>query len=303
MSTFSSRCVLAIFTMAAFTAFQIFFLRNRATSIVVPGIVEQNNLQKKLPSALIIGVRKGGTRALLDGIALHPLVRIVRHETHFFDINYGKGIDWYAEQMPSVGENEVVIEKTPAYFTNLKTPARVFQMNPGMKIVLIVRHPTYRAISDYTQVFYNKLELNKALPNLEKEAFTFWNGTQVLDDTYKPIRNSLYDIHISNWLKFFPLENFLILNGDVFRGNPYSELQKLESFLGLEHQIDHSQLVFDKRKKFFCFKKTTRIRCLGESKGRKHRPVSQQVFQNISQLLAPHNERFFSLINRTFLWD
>lgn len=62
----------------------------------------------RLPTALIIGVRKGGTRALLDAAALHPKVRIVRRETHFFDSNYSLGFDWYKDQMPDVeSEDEV----------------------------------------------------------------------------------------------------------------------------------------------------------------------------------------------------
>uniref|UniRef100_A0A914NP18 Sulfotransferase domain-containing protein n=1 Tax=Meloidogyne incognita TaxID=6306 RepID=A0A914NP18_MELIC len=51
---------------------------------------------------LIIGVRKGGTRALLDALALHPKIKIARHEVHFFDKekNFRRGLDWYSKQMP-----------------------------------------------------------------------------------------------------------------------------------------------------------------------------------------------------------
>ena len=99
---------------------------------------------------------------------------------------------------------------------------------------------------------------------------------------YKPMTNSLYDVHISKWLKYFKIENFLFVNGDVFRANPLHEvsfpligldtidlfqLRRVEEFLGLERSITPSQLVFDYNKGFFCFRKTTRIRCLGQSKG------------------------------------
>lgn len=55
---------------------------------------------RRLPSVLIIGVRKGGTRALLDAMALHPNIRVVRKEAHFFDLNYSRGIEWYRSIMP-----------------------------------------------------------------------------------------------------------------------------------------------------------------------------------------------------------
>ena len=50
---------------------------------------------KKLPQALVIGVKKGGTRALLSFISVHPDVRAPGPEVHFFDRNYEKGLEWY----------------------------------------------------------------------------------------------------------------------------------------------------------------------------------------------------------------
>lgn len=50
---------------------------------------------RKLPDALIIGVKKGGTRALLEFIRLHPDVRAAGSEVHFFDRFYRKGFTWY----------------------------------------------------------------------------------------------------------------------------------------------------------------------------------------------------------------
>lgn len=51
--------------------------------------------EKKLPQAIIIGVKKGGTRALLEALRVHPDVRAVGNEPHFFDRNYERGLDWY----------------------------------------------------------------------------------------------------------------------------------------------------------------------------------------------------------------
>jgi len=40
---------------------------------------------------------------------------------------------------------KVIIEKTPAYFTaNPQVPQRVFQFNPKIKFILIVRSPVTR---------------------------------------------------------------------------------------------------------------------------------------------------------------
>lgn len=50
---------------------------------------------RQLPSALIIGVKKGGTRALLEFMRLHPDIRAAGSEVHFFDHHYSKGFHWY----------------------------------------------------------------------------------------------------------------------------------------------------------------------------------------------------------------
>lgn len=50
---------------------------------------------RRLPQALIIGVKKGGTRALLEFLRLHPDVRAAGSEPHFFDRYYDRGLDWY----------------------------------------------------------------------------------------------------------------------------------------------------------------------------------------------------------------
>lgn len=51
--------------------------------------------QQQLPQAIIIGVKKGGTRALLEFLRIHPDVRAVGAEPHFFDRCYEKGLRWY----------------------------------------------------------------------------------------------------------------------------------------------------------------------------------------------------------------
>jgi hypothetical protein len=48
----------------------------------------------------VIGVRKGGTRALIDMLSLNSRVKSAKTEVHFFDNgeNYRKGYGWYREQ-------------------------------------------------------------------------------------------------------------------------------------------------------------------------------------------------------------
>ncbi|GFS15229.1 heparan sulfate glucosamine 3-O-sulfotransferase 2 [Elysia marginata] len=51
--------------------------------------------KKRVPTALIIGVKKAGTRALLEFLRAHPKIESPGPEPHFFDRNYHRGVQWY----------------------------------------------------------------------------------------------------------------------------------------------------------------------------------------------------------------
>jgi len=58
---------------------------------------------RRLPQCIIPGVMKGGTRALLEFLNVHPDVRALDHEIGYFSSNvlYRKGIEWYRKNMPT----------------------------------------------------------------------------------------------------------------------------------------------------------------------------------------------------------
>lgn len=56
---------------------------------------KNESFTRRLPHAIIIGVKKGGTRALLQFLRAHPDVQAAGPEPHFFDKNYDKGFTWY----------------------------------------------------------------------------------------------------------------------------------------------------------------------------------------------------------------
>lgn len=57
---------------------------------------------KRLPQAIIIGVKKGGTRALLEFLRIHPDARAFGAEPHFFDRFYERGLEWYRYKSTSL---------------------------------------------------------------------------------------------------------------------------------------------------------------------------------------------------------
>lgn len=261
---------------------------------------------QKLANCIIIGARKCGTRALLEFLNLHPDIRTARQETHYFDQDqiYDKGVEWYRNQMPYSGSGRtVIIEKTPGYFVSAKAVDRIFNYNSSVKLILILRNPVTRLISDYTQVHFTKLSKGKTHESFEKVVFDSDRGGGFVRACYKPVRNSLYAKHVGRWLEKFPLDNLHIVDGDLFIKNPLYELRRLESYLGLSHKITHQHIYFNETKGFYCYRHPKEgAKCLGETKGRRHVNVSSSVIDKLRTFFQPHNEKLFSLINRTFEW-
>lgn len=71
--------------------------RSAGDGVVVDGTIKEKEWRgaRRLPHALIIGVKKGGTRALLEFLRLHPDIRALGAEPHFFDRHYARGLTWY----------------------------------------------------------------------------------------------------------------------------------------------------------------------------------------------------------------
>uniref|UniRef100_A0A8B9SMI4 Sulfotransferase n=1 Tax=Anas platyrhynchos TaxID=8839 RepID=A0A8B9SMI4_ANAPL len=238
--------------------------------------------------------------ALLEMLSLHPDIAAAESEVHFFDWedHYRNGLQWYVNQMPFSYPHQITVEKTPAYFTSPKVPERVYNMNQSMRLLLILRDPSERVLSDYTQVFYNHMQKHKPYPSIEQ--FLIKDGELNVD--YKAINRSLYYIHMQNWLKYFPLDHIHIVDGDKLIKDPFPEIEKVERFLKLSPQINASNFYFNKTKGFYCLRDSGRERCLHESKGRAHPQVDTWLLEKLHEYFHEPNKKFFELVDRTFDW-
>lgn len=259
-----------------------------------------NGTSQRLPQIIIIGVRKGGTRALIEMLSLHSSVAAAQNEVHFFDweSHYQRGVPWYLSQMPYAYPEQLIVEKTPAYFTSSRVPKRIFELNPDTKLLLILRDPTERVLSDYTQVFYNRLQKHKRYQPIEYVLVK--DGDINLG--YKALNRSLYYVHMQNWLHYFPLDSIHVVDGEELIRDPLPEMKKVERFLKLEPQINAANFYFNKTKGFYCLRDHGKERCLHDSKGRAHPHVAPAILQKLYKFFHEPNKKFFQMVGRTFNW-
>ncbi|XP_015211384.2 heparan sulfate glucosamine 3-O-sulfotransferase 3A1 [Lepisosteus oculatus] len=256
---------------------------------------------KKLPQAIIIGVKKGGTRALLEFLRVHPDIRAVGAEPHFFDRNFDNGLGWYRDLMPKTLEGQITMEKTPSYFVTREAPARICAMSRDTKLIVVVRDPVTRAISDYTQTLSKKPDI----PTFE--SLTFKNRTTGLIDTsWSAIQIGIYAKHLENWLQYFPMGQILFVSGERLISDPAGELGRVQDFLGLKRIITDKHFYFNQTKGFPCLKKaegSSKPHCLGKTKGRTHPNIDPEVVQRLRDFYRPFNMKFYQMTGHIFGWE
>ncbi|XP_064179102.1 heparan sulfate (glucosamine) 3-O-sulfotransferase 3-like [Anguilla rostrata] len=255
---------------------------------------------RRLPQALIIGVKKGGTRALLEFLRLHPDIRALGSEPHFFDRHYSRGLNWYRSIMPKALDGQIVMEKTPRYFVTAETPARIHAMSKEIKLIVVVRDPITRAISDYTQII-------SKTPNIPSfENLTFKNRTTgQINSLWSPIWIGMYAQHLERWLTYFPLSQIHFVHGERLISDPAGELGRVQDFLGLQRIITDKHFYFNKTKGFPCLKKpegSSKPHCLGKTKGRTHPKIDPEVIRRLRDFYHPHNQKFYQMAGQDFGW-
>ncbi|XP_008576647.1 PREDICTED: LOW QUALITY PROTEIN: heparan sulfate glucosamine 3-O-sulfotransferase 3A1, partial [Galeopterus variegatus] len=240
---------------------------------------------KQLPQAIIIGVKKGGTRALLEFLRVHPDVRAVGAEPHFFDRSYDKGLAWYRDLMPRTLDGHRITSYNVCY----------------TKLLFLLGDPVTRAISDYTQTLSKRPDI----PSFE--SLTFRNRSAgVIDTSWSALQIGLYARHLEHWLRHFPLRQMLFVSGERLIRDPAGELGRVQDFLGLKRIITDKHFYFNKTKGFPCLKKAEgsgKPHCLGKTKGRTHPDIDGEVLRRLRDFYRPFNRKFYQMTGHDFGWD
>ncbi|KAI6076646.1 Heparan sulfate glucosamine 3-O-sulfotransferase 2 [Aix galericulata] len=203
--------------------------------------------------------------------------------------------------MPRTLDSQITVEKTPSYFVTKEAPRRIFNMSRDTKLIVVVRNPVTRAISDYTQTLSKKPDI----PTFE--GLSFRNRSLGLVDTsWNAIRIGMYAMHLESWLQYFPLSQIHFVSGEKLITDPAGEMGKVQDFLGIKRVITDKHFYFNKTKGFPCLKKTessSSPRCLGKSKGRTHVQIDPEVIEQLRDFYRPYNIKFYETVGQDFRWE
>ena len=175
-------------------------------------------------------------------------------------------------------------------------------MSKSVKLIAIVRDPTRRAISDYTQ------SLGRKPDNPPFEEMAIKDNGEV-DEDWSKIAFGRYAEHLALWLKYFPISQIHFVSGEELIKRPAKEIKLVERFLNIKPFIAENNFYFNESKGFPCFVgkisnsgSVSKGHCMGETKGRKHPAVHEEVLKRLQEYFHPLNEKFYSMVQRNFHW-
>jgi hypothetical protein len=96
----------------------------------------------KLPTFVDIGPGRSGSTWLHEVLASHPQVGMSSvKETEFFNLEYERGIEWYARFFAHVTDAVAVGEISNNYYVDSGVAGRIQEHLPGVKLVIHLRDP------------------------------------------------------------------------------------------------------------------------------------------------------------------
>lgn len=201
--------------------------------------------------------------------------------------------------MPKTYGSQITVEKTPGYFVTRETPKRIFDMDPAIKLILVVRDPVTRAISDYCQA------LSKHTMKPFEQMALLDERLGLVNTSWGAIKVGVYAKHMEHWLQVFPLDQIHLVDGQKLIEEPAREVAKVETFLGLPKFINDSHFYLRGFKGTFpCLNRDGKPHCLDEkTKGRDHPVVKDSVLQRLRDFYRPFNTKFYQMVGRNFEWS
>jgi hypothetical protein len=213
-----------------------------------------------LPDYLIVGAPRSGTTSVHGWLGNHPMVAATEKEILFFNAQWGRGVDWYRSRFPAAAERErfsqdhgrpfLTGDATASYLLHPWTPERAASVVPGAKVIVCLRDPVDRALSQFhagRRRGYEPLEtFEEALAaepgRLEPEA------VRVQDDpgyfsrpfhVWSYATGGRYAEQLERWLAHFPREAFLFASfeRDIV-ADPETGLRRIQAHLGLDPQSE-----------------------------------------------------------------
>lgn len=254
---------------------------------------------RALPDFLIIGAQKCGTTFLYQLLMQHPRVKpAFVKEVHYFDLNFGKGTNWYRSHFPLQLRNTrtyITGEASPYYLFHPHAARRASMVVPDAKLIILLRNPVDRAYSHYqhqvkrvtgeareTLTFEEAIEAEeKILPAEERKMLQDESYKSSSHRTRSYISRGRYMDQLLVWSSFFPRKRILVLKSEDLFDDTSNALERLLAFLAISHWAPETYSIPNKRE---------------------YSGLDLLVRRRLDEYYRPHNQRLYEYLGVDFGW-
>lgn len=270
---------------------------------------------------LILGAQKCGTSALAWFLAQHPsCISTIPKETGFFSRFHDRGRDYLHAKLvydqKKLKTAKWFFEATPEYIFYDFCPRRIFDYNPEMKMVVLLREPVSRAYSAWNMwASFRSQKLSSSIwesygsnnPLLTAQggrnmrqllfgdtdnSFEYWMERELnIIESKKSnfdfpffIRRGLYAEQIQRYWGLFPRKNLLIVESEDLKERRENVLAQVEDFLGIT-RYDWSHANLENR----------HVRSYQQG-------IAADTAQRLQKFYTPFNRELFQMLERDFNW-
>ncbi len=283
---------------------------------------------------MIIGAQKAGTTSLNSYLSQHP--ELVTHEqtemTFFLDGDaYSLGYEQaFRRYFPKYEDGKMLLAKNVGIMYSRQAMERIYQHNPHMKLVVVLRNPVDRAYSAY---WFARRRGWEPLPTfeeaLEADASRFL-GDPIHARNCAYLERSRYAEHLEMIFSIFPRSQVHIFLTDDMKQDIRRVCAQIFASVGLDQNIaldtsrEHNRAsvarseslarILGKKsliKKVFrkilsdgpADRIKSRINSLNEQEI-KIPPISPETARRLGEYFRPYNEKLAGLVGRDFShWD
>jgi hypothetical protein len=176
------------------------------------------------PTYVGIGAQKCASTWLHRILAEHPQVAVPEvKEVDFFSYHYDRGYQWYERGFAAAGAARARGEISPSYFCEPSVPERVARYVPDARILLSLRDPVQRALSNHRH--------EVRVGHLTGPDLSFETG---LANNPMYVEQGRYATHFKNWLRHFPSERILVVLMEDVESDPLGVSRAVYRFLGVD---------------------------------------------------------------------
>ena len=186
----------------------------------------------------VVGAQKAASSYLQFAIDEHPDINAPRGETTFFEDDEYHKIDsrknTLVRGLIKQPNKQIIGTKRPTYLTNPLVPQRLYDHNPKIKIIAILRDPVKRFFSAYHHLvksgYLKPITIDKFLDECMQDS-NFIHKNMRIKSLFE---YGLYAGGLQNYFRIFPTENVKVVLTEDLMQNRDQFFVDVYNFLGVK---------------------------------------------------------------------